>query len=121
MNPCCHIQRRAEFERPTSRPRPTHEGGERKPSALSARSSAAPATAAPPPLGFDAPLGVAALILLNCAIFVAATVFQSNAAASLAINPAAVKWCARGSWAAAYIHIHRPPRVTSLSDRLEGE
>ena len=49
-------------------------------------------SAAAAPLGFDVPAGVAALVLLNCAAYAAAVVFQSPAAASLMINPSDVKW-----------------------------
>ncbi|GAX82868.1 hypothetical protein CEUSTIGMA_g10294.t1 [Chlamydomonas eustigma] len=42
--------------------------------------------------GFDIPAGVAALVLLNCALFVAAIAFKSSAVTALAINPSAVSW-----------------------------
>jgi hypothetical protein len=42
--------------------------------------------------GFDVPAGVAALVLLNCALFAAAAVFKLSAVSSLAINPSAVSW-----------------------------
>lgn len=57
----------------------------------SQKATASPSAAAAPH-GFDVPAGVAVLVLLNCAIFAAATVFQSPAAASLTINPNNVQW-----------------------------